>query len=217
MSTGIAKLLISGLVLAAALVSCVRLGIPAAVAEAGSAPVTNSSSDLVTALKSAAPHSSLADHTRAIDRLVGAWDVEYTDFAKDGKIRHRTGALLFGWVLDGRVMQDLWIVDPSTTGKEREVYTDLFYFDPKSETWHVASIDPYAASVATFAGGAVGDDRIVLDSHDLVPNEARRWSFNDIGMNSLVFRDEASSDGGKTWKLKSEYHMKRRNDDSSTR
>ena len=77
-------------------------------------------------------------------------------------------------------------------------------------TWDVEFIDPQIASVATFTGGAVGDDRIVLDSQDLVAGQTRRWSFNDIRDHSLVFRDAASNDGGKTWKLKSEYHMKRR-------
>jgi hypothetical protein len=112
--------------------------------------------------------------------------------------------------MDGRAMEDLWIVYASGTNKEREVYADVRYFDPKSATWPAIFIDPQSASVATFTGGAAGDDRIVLDSHDLVAGQTRRWSFNDIRDDALVFRDDASRDGGKTWTLKSEYHMKRR-------
>ena len=37
-----------------------------------------------------------------------------------------------------------------------------------------------------------------------------RWSFDDIRPDSWVFRDEETRDGGKTWRLQSEYHMKRR-------
>jgi hypothetical protein len=194
-------------------VASTMVGIAAA-ATAG-APMTDPRLEMATALEAASPHPSLGAQAEVLGRLVGAWDVEYTDFRKDGTTRHRTGELHFGWVLDGRVLQDLWVVDPSGTSKEREVYTDLFYFEPKSGSWHVASVDPYEASVATFAGGVLGDNRIVLESHDLVPNETRRWSFNDISPSSLVFRDEASSDGGKSWTLKSEYHM-RRHTDSST-
>jgi hypothetical protein len=69
--------------------------------------------------------------------------------------------------MDGRAIQDLWIVNPSGARKEREVYTDLRYFDPKSGTWPAIFIDPDDASVAKFTGGALGDDRIVLDSPDL--------------------------------------------------
>jgi hypothetical protein len=112
--------------------------------------------------------------------------------------------------MDGRAIQDLWIVNPSGARKEREVYTDLRYFDPKSGTWPATFIDPEHVSVAKFTGGAVADDRIVLQSQDINANMDTRWSFNDIRPNSFVFRDEASSNGGKTWRLQSEYHMKRR-------
>jgi hypothetical protein len=198
--------------LATVLLLSISLGIrvAAATGKAGSMPASDPRLDMVTALQAAGPNPALGDHASVFGRLVGAWDVEYTDFSKDGKVTHRSGELTFGWVLDGRVMQDLWIVFPSEAGKAREVYTDLLYLDPKSGTWAAVSIDPQVASVATFTGGAVGDDRIVLDSHDLVPRETRRWSFNEIRPDALTFRDEASSDDGKSWTLKSEYHMKRR-------
>ena len=70
-------------------------------------------------------------------------------------------------------------------------------------------IDPENDYVARFTGGAVGDDRIVLQSQDTDGKETR-WSLNDIRPDSYVFRDEASSDGGKTWRLREEDHLKRR-------
>ena len=33
--------------------------------------------------------------------------------------------------MDGRAIQDFWIVDPSGARKDREVYADLHYFDAK--------------------------------------------------------------------------------------
>lgn len=199
-------------VLAAVLSSCISLGIgvAATAGQAGSMPATDARFALVTALRATGPHPSLGDHASVLERLVGTWDVEYMDVSKDGKEIHRSGELIVGWVLDGRALQDVWIVYPSAAGKDREVYTDLRYFDSKSQTWPAIFIDPQDASFASFKGGAVGDDRIVLDSEDLVAGQTRRWSFNDIRDDSLVFRDDASSDGGKTWTLKSEYHMKRR-------
>ena len=198
--------------LAAVLLLSISLGIrvAAATGKAGSMPASDPRLDMVRALQATGPNPALGDHAGVFGRLVGAWDVEYTDFSKDGKVTHRSGELTFGWVLDGRVMQDLWVVFPSAAEKAREVYTDLLYLDPKSGTWAAVSIDTQVASVATFTGGPVGDDRIVLESHDLVPKEIRRWSFSDIRPDALVFRDEASSDDGTSWTLKSEYHMKRR-------
>lgn len=175
----------------------------------GGAAATDPPPDLTTALEATSPHPALRDQAQVLDRIVGTWDVQYTDFAKDGTAIHRTGEFIVGWIMDGQAVQDLWIVNPSGTRKEREVYTDLHWFDAKSRTWHATFVDPEHGSVARFTGGPVGNDRYVLETSDLGSKQTR-WSFNDIRPDSFVWRDEASNDGGKTWKLQSEYQMRRR-------
>jgi len=175
----------------------------------GEALATDPRLDMVTVLKAMGPHPSLGDQAKVFGRLIGTWDVEYADFSTDGKVTHRSGELTFGWVMDGRAVQDFWIVYPSGARKEREVYTDLRYYDPKSRTWPSAFIDVEHASVARFTGGAVGDDRIVLDTRDFDDTDTR-WSINDLRSDSFVWREEESLDGGKTWRLLAEHHMKRR-------
>jgi len=170
---------------------------------------TDRPADIATALSAFGPHASLGDESKPLGRVVGTWDVEYADFLKDGTVTHRSGEFIVGWVLDGRAVQDLWIVDPSGTGKDREVYTTVYYFEPKSRAWHATFVDPESASVMSFSGGAAGNDRFLLESQN-TNSTTTRWSFNDIRSDSFVWRDEQSSDGGKTWRLKSEYHMKRR-------
>jgi hypothetical protein len=165
--------------------------------------------DMVAALKAMGPNQSLGDQAKVFDRLIGTWDVELTDFSKNGKATHRSGEFIVGWVMDGRVIQEFWIVDPSGTRTDREVYTELRYYDPKSGTWASTFIDPEHASVARFTGGAAADDRIALDSHDFNGTDTR-WSINDIRPDSFVWREEESLDGGKTWRLLAEHHMKRR-------
>jgi hypothetical protein len=192
------------------LVLCVAPAIKSAAAAEDSAGTVDKSSDMVSALRAGSPSVALGDHAKVIGRLIGSWDVDYADFKKDGTTQHRTGRLLFGWVVDGLVIQDVWIVDAYGSHKDREVYTELFYFDPKTAGWKVAAVDPYEASVANFTGYAAGDDRFAVESRDLTPNETHRWSYNDIQADSAVFRDEVSADGGKTWRLTGEYHMKRR-------
>jgi hypothetical protein len=172
------------------------------------APATDSL-DLGLAPKAERPHPSLGDQAKLFGRLVGTWDVEYTDYSKDEKATRRSGQMIFEWVMDGRAIQDLWIVDPSGTRKDREVYADLHYFDAKSGAWHTVFVDPEHASVVRFTDEAVGEDRIVLDTHDF-DDEETRWSFNDIRPGSFGFRAEVSGDGGRTWRLQSDYHMKRR-------
>ena len=163
--------------------------------------------DMAAVLPATSPHASLANEAKTLGRVVGAWDVEYLDYLKDGTASHRTGTFVVEWVLDGRAVQDLWIVDPAA-GKEREVYSTLYYFEPKSRLWHATFVDPEHASVMSFSGGAEGDDRFVLETQD-IPGKTNRWSFNEVRPDSFIWRDEQSGDGGRTWQLKSEYHMKR--------
>ena len=54
---------------------------------------------------------------------------------------------------------------------------------------------------------AIGDKK--YGSQDTDGSEMR-WSFNDIRPDSFVWRGEVSHDGGKTWWLQEEHHMKRR-------
>lgn len=197
------------LVAAALLFSLSACSRVAAAETDGNAPVADPRSGLATELGATGPHPSLGDQAEVVGRLVGTWDVEYVHFEKDGKTTQRTGQFIVGWVMDGRAIQILWIVDPSGTRKDREVYTNLHWFDPKSKAWRSAFVDPEHGSVARFTGGPVGHDRFVLDTEDFGSGQSR-WSANDIRPDAFVWRDEASSDGGKTWKLQAEYRMTRR-------
>jgi hypothetical protein len=175
---------------------------------ADSADTTEAAADLAAALPARGPHPSLAEQARVFSRFVGTWEVEYMDVMKDGTQLHRTGLFIVGWIMYGRAIQDLWIVDPSPGHTEREIYADVRYFDPKTLTWPSVFFDPEHASMARFSGGAVGVDRVVFQSSE-IDNKQTRWSFEDTGPNTLVFCDETSSDDGRTWKLRGEYHMRR--------
>jgi hypothetical protein len=187
---------------------CVSLGISAAADKEKATPTSDRRLDMVAELQATSPHASLGDERSTLGRVVGTWDVEYTDYSKDGTASHRTGQFIVGWVLDGRAVQDLWIVNPTAARKDREVYTTLYYFEPKSRSWHATFVDPEHGSVLAFTGRPAGNDRFVLETQDS-DSKTTRWSFNDIRSDSFVWRDEQSSDGGKTWQLKSEYHMNR--------
>jgi hypothetical protein len=197
--------------LAPLLLSWASLGIggAATAGKASNAPAIDPRLEMVTALQALGPHPSLGDQAKVFGRFVGTWDAEYAEFSKDGKETHSSGEVTVGWVMEGRAIQDLFIIYPSAAHKERFVGTTLRYFDPKSGTWRVTFIDPENDSVTSFTGGAEGDDRIVLHGQETNGKEAR-WSFNDIRPDSFVFCDEESRDGGKTWRLREEDHMQRR-------
>lgn len=174
------------------------------------APATNPGPDMISELQAAGPNPALGDSAEALGSLVGSWDVEYGFISKDGTVKHESGEYFAGWVMDGRAMQDFWIVHQSASRKQKEVYTTLRYVDPKSGIWCAAFMDPQIASVARFAGTEYGENRIAAVTHDFSVGQDNRWSFNDIGPDSFVFRDEQSNDGGKTWRVVEEDHMTRR-------
>jgi hypothetical protein len=163
---------------------------------------------MVAVLSARGPHASLGDRAGTWDRFVGTWDCDFGFYLQDGRVRHTPGELEFGWVLDGRAIQDLWITYPREGEKERAIGTSIRFFDEKSETWRVVFVSPRYGAVLTVQGGVEGD-RIVLRGQD-ADGRLLRWSFNDIKDDSFTWRGEKSSDGGQTWKLEEEHHMKRR-------
>jgi hypothetical protein len=185
------------------------IGDAAATGSDTTASTTDPRLDMVAELKALDPHPSLGDQAKVFGRFIGTWDGEYTEFSKDGKVTRSSGEWIFGWVMDGRAIQDLFVIHPSAARNERYMGTTLRYFDAKSGTWSVTFIDPENDAVETLTGGAVGEDRIVLLSAN-ADGKQRRWSLVDIRPDSWVFRDEASRDGGKTWRLREEDHLKRR-------
>lgn len=164
--------------------------------------------DMIKSLAAPSPHPSLGDGAHAFDWLVGSWDCDYGFHRDDGSVQHKKGELLAGWVLDGRAVQDLFISYPAAGEKDRRMGTTIRFFDTALKQWRIIFISPQFNYVVTVQGHSEGD-RIVLHGTD-VDAAPIRWSFNDIKSDSFVWRGEKSHDGGKTWKLEEEHHMKRR-------
>lgn len=177
--------------------------------ETGAAQQSPESRQAMTvALSASGPHPSLGDEARVFDRLVGTWDCDYTFYADDGSASHASGELKFRWIIDGRALQDVWITYPRKGASERGIGTSVRFFDNKLKMWRVVFVGPAAGVLITVQGGVEGN-RIVLRGMD-DQGSSLRWSFNDIQPNSFIWRGETSRDGGKTWRLEEEHHMRRR-------
>jgi hypothetical protein len=188
-------------------VTGVAVGCAGVTSNAG--PEADPKRQMVAVLAASGHHPALGEQARVWDRFVGIWDCDFGFFGDDGSVRHSPGELEFGWVLDGRAVQDLWIGYPRSGEKERSIGTSIRWFDETSKLWRVVFVNPRFGAFLSVEGGAEGD-RIVLRGHD-AEGAALRWSFNDIQPNSFTWRGELSHDGGKTWRLQEEHHMKRRN------
>jgi hypothetical protein len=164
--------------------------------------------DMITTLEARGPHPSIRDQAQTFDRFVGAWDCDYASFKEGGTTEHAKGEVIFGWILDGRAVQDIWTWSEKDSSGERKLGTTVRFFDPKIGKWRIIWIDPVSPAIKLLTGGAVGD-RIVLEG--TADDGVRiRWSFNDISKDSFIWRGEKSWDEGKTWRLTDEYHLTRR-------
>jgi hypothetical protein len=163
---------------------------------------------MVTVLAAPAPHRSLGRQADLFGRFVGAWDADYSFIAENGSIRHKRGEVLFGWVLDGHALQDIFLSYPDSSSNERSMVAGIRWVDPVTGRWTLAFVAPTFDAVVRMEGGAEGD-RIVLRGKDS-KGVLLRWSFNDIQPDSFVWRGESSYDDGKTWRLEEEHHMRRR-------
>jgi len=164
--------------------------------------------DMITTLEARGPHPSIRDQAQTFDRFVGTWDCDYASFKEDGRTEHAKGEVIFGWVLDGHAVQDIWIWIEENSSGERKLGTTVRFFDPKLGKWRIIWIDPVSPAIKLLTGGAVGD-RIVLEG-TADDGLRKRWSFSEIRNDSFIWRGEKSRDAGKTWRLTDEYHLKRR-------
>jgi hypothetical protein len=154
------------------------------------------------------PNASLGEEAQTFDRLVGTWDADFTFRRDDGTVLHKTGELHFGWVMDGRAIQDLWIGYPADDRSERTIGTTIRFFDAKLRQWRIVFINPQFNYIVTAQGGREGD-RIVFRGVD-TDGFPLRWTFSDITRESFHWRGEKSHDGGTTWKVDEDHQMKRR-------
>jgi hypothetical protein len=191
---------------AAVLLPLLVPAIAAAVEQSAGRSGTGSSREMIQALEAGGPHESIQPEAKVFDRFVGAWDLEGTFTSTDGTITRFNGAWIFGWVLDGRALQDVLI--QNTGSGEQKRGTTVRFFDRKTNAWRIIWIPPASGQVVMLIGGPVGD-RIVLEGKD--PEGAQlRWSFNDLRTNSFYWRGEISHDEGKTWRIEQEMWLKRR-------
>jgi hypothetical protein len=164
--------------------------------------------DMVSVLAASAPHRSLGHQADLFGRFVGTWDADYSFIAANGTVRYRHGEVLFGWVLDGHALQDIFLGYPDSSSSERSMVSGIRWVDPATGRWTLAFVAPTFDAVVRMEGGAEGD-RIVLRGQDS-KGVLLRWSFNDIRPDSFVWRGESSYDGGKTWRLEEEHRLTRR-------
>ncbi|WP_204280043.1 hypothetical protein, partial [Raoultella ornithinolytica] len=66
------------------------------------------SNPFLAAFGATGPSPDRGDKMELYGWLIGSWDLEVSAFMPDGSVRKRPGEWHFGWVLEGRAIQDVW-------------------------------------------------------------------------------------------------------------
>ena len=89
-----------------------------------SSTAATSSAAMIEALEADGPYPEFASKLALFGRLVGSWDLVGRNFDENGAVvRESTGEWHFGWVLEGRVIQDV-IISPPRGGRSTLAGTD---------------------------------------------------------------------------------------------
>lgn len=163
--------------------------------------MVQSSSGFVNALVSPAPAADRVDKMALYGQFIGDWAFDALVLKDDGSEHRGRGEIHFAWVLDGRAIQDVWILPGLFYG------TTLRVYDPGLDAWHILWNDPLKQLYTRQTGRAQSDDIVQIGAADNgVP---LRWTFSEITPGSFRWRGERSPDQGATWHLQADFRARR--------
>jgi hypothetical protein len=174
---------------------------------------TQREAPMIEALQADGPFPDYADKLMLFGQFVGSWDVEGQFFDADENVRseHR-GEWHWGWVLEGRAIQDVLISPPRdqrAPGEESYEYgTTLRVYDPRIDAWRITFVMPvFGATVNLIA--RKHDDEIWLEGRG-PNNDLFRWTFSEITHERVRWQGFVSSDEGLSWGRDEEIILHRR-------
>jgi hypothetical protein len=146
--------------------------------------------------------------------FVGDWELEVRHYwGIDVAARRIKGEVHARWVLEGRVIQDVWIMPrrserTAELDKRMNVYgTTLRVWDPTIAAWRITWINPAGDHYEQQIGRRSGKDVVQIGARrDGTPT---RWTFAEITPDSFHWLGEALEPDGRTWKLEGEFRARR--------
>jgi hypothetical protein len=166
------------------------------------------------ALGADGPAADRAGRMDLYGRFVGSWELDVMQIADDGTTRRRPGEWHFGWALEGRAIQDVWIVPPrgelrhgDAAERVNSYGTTLRVYDPDIDAWRIQWTDPVTRNFLSMIGRAEGENIVQLGTRP--DGRLARWSFSEITRDSFLWRGELSEDDGATWRLHVEFTARR--------
>jgi hypothetical protein len=146
--------------------------------------------------------------------LAGSWDLEVLHYRAVNLTSERMkGEVHFGWVLEGRAMQDVWIMPrpserkPDSDPTNNMYGTTLRIWDPAIQAWRIRWMNPVTGHEERQTGRKVGGEIVQIGAR--IDGTPTRWRFTEITHDSFHWVGEALEADGSTWKLEGEFLARR--------
>jgi len=146
--------------------------------------------------------------------LVGSWEIEVLHYkAVDVSSLGLRGEVHFAWVLEGRAVQDVWIMPRRSdrtvqTAQANNMYgTTLRVWDPAIQAWHITWINPVTGHREEQIGRRIDEDIVQVGAR--IDGTPTRWRYTDIAPDSFHWIGESLEADGQSWKLEGEFLAKR--------
>lgn len=170
--------------------------------------------NLVSLLHCSARSSEIPEADDIYGWLVGSWELDVLHYAGVNlAARKLKGEAHFGWVLEGRAIQDVWITPrpsdrrPGLDQTNNMYGTTLRVWDASIQAWRIRWINPVSGHEERQTGRKIGNDIVQIGARaDGTPT---RWRFTEITPNRFHWLGEALSTDGSDWSLEGEFMARR--------
>lgn len=170
---------------------------------------------LITALISAERSPEIPESADVYGWLCGSWDLTVLRYRGVDVAAHGlTGEVHAARVLEGRAVQDVWVMPRladrgAPPDRTRNMFgTTLRSWDPATRAWRIAWTNPVSGHYELQFGHWAGAD--ILQSGTRADGTQTRWMFTEITADSFHWRGEALYPNRTEWILEGEFLARRR-------
>jgi hypothetical protein len=179
-------------------------------------PVTDAiHSSFAQVLHADGPDPARAKELELYAWIVGRWELDVTTILEDGTTHRGTGEIHAGWVLQGRAIQDVWMIPrlrerkpgiAPMAGAGNWYGTTLRIYDLELHAWRILWNDPATNFFSRQIGRARGAD-IVQTGPD-PRGGSMQWIFSEVQPDSFHWTAERSSDD-RNWRREVDIRARR--------
>ena len=145
-------------------------------------------------------HNSIPKSKDTFGKFIGKWSLNLTITNLDGSNIKYKGEWHFHRILQGRAIQDIWIIPSLSFQEDNEFHeygTTVRTFNPRTNKWKAVWFGPIQNQFFLF-DIEENDDQITLTETNN-RNLEMKWIFFDISQNSFKWRSEVKTKENNRW------------------